>query len=121
MNEKRYVVECVWSGYRASQSCPCHRMVETRRRAKRLTKISTVAFTDGTTMSVAVRPALPRERVKEINGYNQLLDDILSVGLEGFVTIEGVNKAKAERTARVLAIANRSKPATAPQGMEVDF
>lgn len=90
-HRKRHIVECVWSGYRASQSRPCHRMVETSpRKINALKQVSTIRFTDGTTMSVDVRECVPREKVQTINGYSSLLNEIVSKGRTGFVTIESL-------------------------------
>lgn len=81
MGERRWVLECTWSGYRASQSHPCHREVITRRElAKRFEALHCVEFTDGTSMSVRIRPAMFRENVTPINGYYSLLRDALDRG-----------------------------------------
>lgn len=95
---KRFVVECVWSGYQASQSRPCHRMVETRTyRVEALKKVSHVAFTDGTTMSVAVRPCFPREKVQEIRGYRDLLNEIIDKKLTGYVSVASLVEQREQR------------------------
>ena len=73
---KRFVVECEWSGYRSGQSRVCHRTVIPKYMADLLSKLTTVGFTDGTTMSVRVRPCTFREKVQQIKGYNSLLDKI---------------------------------------------
>lgn len=86
-SRSRYIVECVWSGYRPNQSKPCHRRVMPKARALRFAAISSVQFTDGTSMSVSVRPAKPREKVKEINGYTSLLNKFLDAGKTGFVRV----------------------------------
>lgn len=93
----RYVVECIWSGYRASQERPCHRMVIDRYLAARLQKIHTVMFTDNTTMSVKVRPCKPREKVQEIRGYRDLLNDFAYADAEGFVTVASLRETKEEQ------------------------
>ena len=87
---ERFIVECVWSGYRASQSKPCHRTVERKSKADEIRKITCVQFTDGTTMSVDVRPARLREKVQEIHGYDSLLSDAVRFGLTGFVTVNQI-------------------------------
>lgn len=73
---KRFVVECVWSGYRSSQERACHRMVIPKYVADRLSRLRSVTFTDGTDMSVTVRPCTFREKVQQIKGYRELLDKI---------------------------------------------
>ncbi len=85
---KRYVVECIWRGYRG-QLVPCHRVViRYRREIEALQKIRSVGFTDNTAMSVTVRPTKPREKVKEIHGYSSLLADCVRLGLTGFVHVD---------------------------------
>lgn len=55
--------------------------------AKRLEKIHSIGFTDGTHMSVEVRPAKPREKVREMHGYDSLLDKAAWSGKSGFVGV----------------------------------
>lgn len=84
---QRFVVEGIWSGYRSSQQRPCHRRVVSRWKAEALSKITAVQFTDNTTMTVTVRPAEKYEKVKEIHGYDDLLDDALHKRLEGWIRV----------------------------------
>lgn len=86
-SRSRYIVECVWSGYHAGQVKPCHRRVMPKARALRFAALSSVQFTDGTTMSVSARPAKPREKVIEIDGYTHLLNKFLDAGKTGFVRV----------------------------------
>lgn len=90
MRRKRFVVECVWSGYHSGQSRPCHRTVETYGRDK-YEKLHSIRFTDGTYMDVSVRDCAPREKVTEIHGYDRLFDKILAAGLEGSPSVMDVN------------------------------
>ena len=87
MSRKRFIVECTWSGYRASQAHIVHRTVIADYVAKRLGKVHTIGFTDGTTMSVSVRPCNLREKVQEIKGYVWLLDKIAWADKEGYVSV----------------------------------
>ncbi len=88
MSIKRHIVECVWRGYRG-QLVPCHRVViRYRKEIQALQKITSVGFSDNTSMSVSVRLAAPREKVKEIHGYNELLDDCVRAGKTGFVHVD---------------------------------
>jgi len=87
----RFVVECVWSGYRSSQSRTCHRTVIPKYMAEKLKKIHGIRFTDGTYMSVEVRPALHRERVSEIHGYDSLLSKMAHADKVGSVSVMDVN------------------------------
>jgi hypothetical protein len=89
-HRKRYVVECVWSGYVSSQSRPCHRTVE-RNFIERFKALHTIAFTDGTTMSVTVRECKPREKVTEIRGYSSLLRDAVMDGHKGYVSVTDIH------------------------------
>lgn len=92
-HRKRHVVECVWSGYCPSQSRPCHRTVETApRKIAALKQVSAIQFTDGTTMSVDIRECAPREKVAEIKGYNDLLNEIVAKERTGFVTVASLQE-----------------------------
>ena len=82
----RFVVECVWSGYRSSQG-PCHRTVIRKYLAAALKKVHTIGFTDNTTMSVEVRECKPREKVQEIHGYDSLLNKCWFKKKEGFISV----------------------------------
>jgi dihydrodipicolinate synthase/N-acetylneuraminate lyase len=42
-------------------------------------------------MNVYVREAKPREKVKEIHGYDELFRKIFAQGLTGFVSVLDVN------------------------------
>lgn len=88
----RYVLECNWSGYTASQSRCCHREVITAKRAEAFKDIGVILFSDGTHMSVNVRPAKFRERVVEMKGYSKLLWDVLQSGLKGSVSVGDLKK-----------------------------
>lgn len=84
----RWIIECEWSGYTSGQRRICHRKVITNKRAaERLGSLHTVQFTDGTTMSVTVRPCTLREKVEERNGYGSLLDDLTFAGFTGFANV----------------------------------
>lgn len=74
----RWIVECVWSGYRSSQERACHREVIRRPKlAENLSRVTAIVFTDGTQMSVSVRACQPREKVKEILGYKRVIGDLM--------------------------------------------
>lgn len=88
MKTMKIITEGVWSGYRASQSRPCHRTVHKRKSPYE--KIACIAFSDGTTMRLTHRPAGFREKVVEIHGYDRLLDAAVSQGLEGWVHVDKV-------------------------------
>jgi hypothetical protein len=86
-NGKRYVVEGLWSGYSGTGRV-CHRIVTTT--PKWFSGIKEVRFTDGTRMSMSIRPCAPRERVNEIHGYDWLLDKIRVQRLTGSVHVDQV-------------------------------
>ncbi len=88
----RFVVECVWGGYVSSQSRTCHVSVETKKRAEAIGKITGIAFADGTSMSVSVRRAKPREKVTERRGYSELLADFVRLGKTGFCHVSDLIK-----------------------------
>lgn len=85
---KRYVLEAIWSGYNSSQIKPCHRIV--LRNPKEYENIKRIIFTDGTYMSINIRPCLDREKIKEIHGYDSLFDDIICQNLTGFINVMDV-------------------------------
>lgn len=86
MASKRFVVEGTWSGYRISQRKVVHRAVLRPWQAKRVENLHTIEFTDHTYLYVAVRPALPREKVTSILGYSELIDEAGATG-KGFVRV----------------------------------
>lgn len=91
---KRHVVECIWRGYNG-QLVPCHRsVIRYRKEIEALQKIRSISFTDNTTMTVTVRPATSREKVKEIRGYDELLSDCVRLGLTGFVHVNLLQKER---------------------------
>jgi len=72
----RYVIEGEWSGYTSSQQRVCHRRVtEKQYVADWIKETPCIRFTDGTSLYLTVRPCTFREKVKEIRGYDSLLDD----------------------------------------------
>jgi hypothetical protein len=75
-SRKRFVVEAEWSGYHGGQRRVCHRTVETLFRAA-YEAIGSHTFGDGTYMTITVRDAKPRERVRQLKGYCELLRDLV--------------------------------------------
>jgi hypothetical protein len=72
MSRKRFIVEAEWSGYHSGQRRVCHRTVETLFRAG-YDALGSHMFGDGTYMTINVRDAAPRERVRQLNGYGSVL------------------------------------------------
>lgn len=89
---KRWVVECVWSGYRREQAHVCHRRVVTNPEPYK--KVSCVRFGDGTHMSVSVRQCTAREKVSEVRGYDELFQRLVHLGLTGSVSVDDLWKDK---------------------------
>jgi len=75
----RYVLEGEWSGYRSSQRRICHRTVI--KRIEKYKDLTSIRFTDGTTLDLSIHKCKPRERVKEIRGYDKLIADCISEGV----------------------------------------
>lgn len=88
----RFIVECIWSGYTASQARPCYRRIIRKGEAYWYRGITAIQFTDNTTMSVKVRACLPREKVQEIRGYDSLFESIFREKLSGFVRVADLHE-----------------------------
>lgn len=74
----RFIIEGMWSGYRSGQERVCHRTVHKASEKKLRAwaeQIHSISYTDGTCLILSVKDCLPRERVKTINGYTQLIKD----------------------------------------------
>jgi len=74
----RFIIEGEWSGYHSGQRKIVHRTVHkaNRKRLKAWAENSGyIRYTDGTTLSISIRDAQPREKVKEIHGYDSLIND----------------------------------------------
>lgn len=106
----RFVIEGMWSGYRAAQRKPCYRRVVTKRQAEAF-KISCVGYSDGTTMDLSVRPCAPREKVQEMRGYDGLLRDFEREGMSGYCSVDAL---MAKQRAKQEAVTVTFKPAYAP-------
>ena len=79
MQLKRFVLEGTWSGYHAGQRHIVHRVV-TRNPAK-YRDLSFITFADGTSLDLTLRECQPREKVKEIHGYRELIEKCLRYGV----------------------------------------
>lgn len=72
----RFVIEGEWSGYRPAQQRCVHRTahsVKERQFRKFVESMQAIEFTDGTHLWLSVRDAKPRERIKQIHGYDSLI------------------------------------------------
>lgn len=89
----RFVIEGIWSGYVSSQSRVVHREVtRDASRAEWARKAGCIIYTDGTRLFLDVRDAKPRERVREVRGYSDLIDDCVFYGVN---TVAALTKARA--------------------------
>ena len=94
--DMRWICEGTWSGYSSSQQHVCHRKVITKKwKMEALKSINTVEYTDGTRLYVTVRTCLPREKVKEIDGYSSMLQEFINAGMKGYVKVADLNKKEA--------------------------
>jgi hypothetical protein len=94
MSTGRFIIEGEWSGYRSSQQRVVHRTVH-KAAYKRLRewaeKAWAIRYTDGTCLALSVRDCRPRERVKEIHGYDELIRDCAHYGV---ASVDDLRKAK---------------------------
>lgn len=75
----RMVLEGTWSGYRSSQEHVVHRTIASKRVVETVQNgLTSTAYSDGTSLYLSLREAKPRERIREIHGYDRLIDDCIS-------------------------------------------
>ena len=79
MKSVRFILEGEWSGYHSRQRHVVHRTVISKKRLDKINeqKLSCIRYTDGTSLSLRTFAAKPRERVSEIHGYDQLIEDCI--------------------------------------------
>ena len=82
MSGKRFILEGEWSGYHSGQARVVHRTIE-----KHGDFPHAIRYTDGTCLYLTTRPALPRERVKEIHGYDSLIKDCVRLGVDSVTAL----------------------------------
>ena len=73
----RFIIEGEWSGYHSGQRRVVHRTVHSASFKKLRAwaeKTHGIRYTDGTMLYLTVRNCKPRERVKQILGYVELID-----------------------------------------------
>ncbi len=91
----RFVIEGTWSGYTSSQSRVVHRTVHGRA-DKRLrewaARTSAIHYTDGTALFLAVRDCKPREVVKRIFGYKELIESCAYYGVASVAALEDAQR-----------------------------
>lgn len=92
---KRYVIEGEWSGYRSSQQRVVHRVVTTRRDlVEWCDRTHGIVYTDVTMLYLTVRPALPREKVKQIHGYDSLISDCVHHDVSSVAKLGEIKNAR---------------------------
>ncbi len=90
----RYILEGEWSGYHSDQRHVVHRVVINQKQLDKINnqKLFSIQYTDGTYLSLRVIGAKPREQVKEIHGYDKLIEDCI------FHKCSSVNELTIKRT-----------------------
>jgi len=104
----RYVWEGTWGGYHAGQKYVCHRTVVRTSKPDFYKRIQAIVFTDSTTMTMSLRPAVKRERVSEVDAYSNLLWRALSCDLSGFVSVTEIERVEKERREKAQAEAAKN-------------
>ena len=81
----RFIIEGEWTGYTSAQRRVVHRTVHDQRREGELWDWARrglgIRYTDGTSLDLRVRECTPRERVKEVHGYDSLIRDCARFGV----------------------------------------
>lgn len=104
----RHIYEGKWHGYRREQDRVVYREVlATKAQVDRRSELRTILFTDGTTLEMSMREALPREKVQPLAGYSSLVHDALNHGGTHVSVIDMIAK-------RGSAIAKASTPVRSP-------
>ena len=91
VGKERYVIEGEWSGYKSSQRRICHRKVTTIPDYYR--GLTSIRFTDDTTLDLRILKCNPREKVSEIDGYTSLIDKCIVKGVNSVEALHTKEKA----------------------------
>ena len=97
----RFVIEGEWSGYSSHQQHIVHRTVHGgafKKLRAWCERTRSIQYDDGTCLYLSVRDTKPRERVKEIHGYDSLIQDCAHYG------VTRVSDLASARAARRMAI-----------------
>ena len=92
----RYVLEGTWSGYTSKHSKVCHRTVVFD--PNYCNKITSIRFTDGTTLDLTLRKCKPREKVVELEGYTSLIDKCTLRGIDSIDALHAEEMAERFKT-----------------------
>ena len=94
----RYYLEGTWSGYTSAQRKVCHRTVISANQAEKYSKITSILFTDGTSLDLVLCPLKKGERATDIkNSYTTLINDCIYYGVD---SVEELNIAKEKAKAK---------------------
>lgn len=97
----RWIIEGTWSGYTSSQSRVVHRRVTSRKaQAEFWKKLHGITYTDGTSLFLSTRETKPREKVKELHGYDELVRDCERFQLSGWTSVMAIVAKKEELEAK---------------------
>lgn len=100
---KRFVIEGTWSGYISAQGRVVHRTVHSaalKSLRAWVEKTHGILYTDGTMLYLTVRDTKPRERVKQIHGYDGLIFDCKFYDVDSVAALQQEReRIKAERAA----------------------
>ena len=97
---KRFIIEGTWSGYNSGQRRIVHCTVHTASYKKLRAwaeKTSAIYYTDGTSLDIAVMDAKPRERVKEICGYVELIADCAYYDVNSVAALQAKQKEEQKK------------------------
>lgn len=93
----RYIIEGEWSGYRSGMERISHRTVHKANEKKLRAwaeKTHSIRYTDGTVLRLMVRDCLPREKVKVINGYMDLIKDCYFANVDSVAALCELKRKK---------------------------
>lgn len=76
----RFILEGEWTGYTSAQRRVVHRTVVDDRFAAKVKDLRCIVYTDGTSLLVRVRKALPREKVQTSDTYGSLIREAAALG-----------------------------------------
>jgi hypothetical protein len=113
-----YLLEGTWSGYVSSQAHVVHREIVSAERAGRLSRLSQIVYTDGTTLDLSLLELEPGEATEDlIAGYADLIREAEA---SGDAVFRVVPKPFAKKTpSEVLADIERGKDYLADPGRVV--
>lgn len=76
----RFIIEGEWTGYTSAQRRVVHRSVVDDKFAAKAKALKAIIYTDGTSLLVSIRKALPREKVRINDTYGALIREAAATG-----------------------------------------